>query len=100
MGWGGGPGGGPGGGGPGGPGGGFGGGFGMGGPGGPPPPRGMGGWGRGAEGCCLGPATCCGPGLLLVVPGMLFLALRHPVRAARRLRGEMDSARDADQGGR
>jgi hypothetical protein len=31
---------------------------------------------------------------------MLFLALRHPVRATRRLRGEMDAARDADQGGR
>ncbi|MBR7825868.1 hypothetical protein KDK95_06070 [Actinospica sp. MGRD01-02] len=70
----------------------------MGGPGGPPP-RGMG-WGRGGEGCCLGPATCCGPGLLLVGPGMLLLAMRHPVRAARRLRSEMDSARAADSGGR
>jgi len=31
---------------------------------------------------------------------MLLPAMRHPVRAARRLRGEMDAARDADQGGR
>ncbi|HET9170961.1 MAG TPA: hypothetical protein VFN97_16105 [Actinospica sp.] len=68
--------------------------------GGPPPPRGMGGRVPGGEACCLGPATCCGPALLLVGPGLLFLALRHPVRAARRLRGEMDAARAADHGGR
>jgi hypothetical protein len=58
------------------------------------------GWGRGGEGCCLGPATCCGPGLLLAGPGMLLLALRHPVRATRGLREAMDEARVADRDGR
>jgi hypothetical protein len=56
--------------------------------------------GPGGEGCCLGLATCCGPGLLLTGPGMLLMAVRHPVRAARRLSTEMDPARDVDRGGR
>jgi hypothetical protein len=42
---------------------------------------------------------CCGPGLLLVGPAMLFMAVRHPVRAARRLRREMDSVRAEEKSG-
>jgi hypothetical protein len=86
MAWGG-PGGGPGGGGPGGP------------IGGPPPGGGpMGGWGGPrrpgmGEGCCLGPAACCGPMLLLALPATLGMAALHPVRTVRRVRAQAERIR-------
>ena len=89
----------------GGPGGGPGGPGGMGGPGGPPPGGmgGWGGWGGGmrrpgpGEGCCFGPATCCGPMLLLALPATLGLAALHPVRTVRRVRAQADRIRRAEQ---
>jgi hypothetical protein len=71
----------------------------MGGPGGPPPGTFGGGFGgpRRSEGCCAGAATCCGPALLFAGPGLLLMAARHPVRAGRRLRAEMDAARAVDR---
>ena len=94
-------GGGPGGGGPGGPGGG------MGGMGGPPPGGPMGGWGGWGggpmrrpgmgEGCCFGPAMCCGPMLLLALPATLGLAVLHPIRTVRRVKDQAERIRRAEQ---
>jgi hypothetical protein len=78
----------------------------MGGP--PPAPgggwggRGWGGWGMGprrgpGEGCCLGPAMCCGPMLLLALPMTLGMAALHPVRAVRLIRAQAAEIRRAER---